>query len=394
VVAKTAARVGLIEPFYVMEIAKAAADLSAAGRSVIHMSIGEPDFTAPPPVQDAARAAIQAGQTQYTPALGLGALRECIAGHYEQAHGVRVDAARIVVTAGASGALLLAMAALIERGDEVLMPDPSYPCNRHFVSVFEGTARLLPCGPATRFQLDAATVRAAWRDRSRGVMLASPSNPTGTSIEHQVLESLLSEVAALGGFAIVDEIYLGLSYDRAPTSALALSSDAIVINSFSKYFNMTGWRLGWLVLPPDLVPTVEKLAQNLFICASAVAQRAALACFEPASIEIYEARRREFQRRRDYLVPAIRRLGFDVPVIPDGAFYIYADVSRFAADSWDFAFELLNEAGVCLVPGRDFGIAEPQRYVRISYATSLEQLGEAIDRIGRFLRARARTAAP
>jgi aspartate/methionine/tyrosine aminotransferase len=236
-----------------------------------------------------------------------------------------------------------------------------------------------------RYQLDAAAVSAHWTPRTRGLMLASPSNPTGTSISTDTLQALLDSTRASGGFSVVDEIYQGLVYDHPPRSALALSSDVLVINSFSKYFSMTGWRLGWLALPETLVPAIERLSQNLFICASTVAQRAALGCFDPASLQIYETRRREFMRRRDFLVPALRRLGLDIPAEPDGAFYIYVDVGRFAADSWEFAFELLTETGVCVVPGRDFGTHTPQRYVRISYATAMDRLEEGIARMGRFL---------
>ncbi len=385
---RLAARTERISPFYVMEIVKAAAQLQAAGRRVIHLSIGEPDFPTPAPVQEAARAAIAAGQTGYTPALGLPALRERIAAHYASAHAVAVDPERIAVTAGASGALLLALAALIERGDEVLVPDPGYPCNRHFVTALDGAVRAIACGPDTRFQPDAATVAAHWGERTRGVILASPSNPTGTSITPQALRELLELVRSREGFALVDEIYLGLTFDRAPGSALALADDALVISSFSKYYCMTGWRLGWLVLPPSMVAAVERLAQNLYICASAVAQRAALACFDDETIAICEARRREFRRRRDFLVPALRRIGLEVPVEPDGAFYAYVDIGRFAADSWSFAFDLLAATGVCLVPGRDFGAHEPQRYVRVSYATALQDLEEAVARIEVFLRSR------
>ena len=386
-----ARRADSIQPFYVMEIVKAAARLEAQGRSIIHMSIGEPDFAAPDPVQEAARHALAAGATGYTPALGLDALRERIAGHYRTALSVPVDPSRVVVTAGASGALLLAMAALLERDREVLLPDPCYPCNRNFVTAFEGNARLLPCGPETAFQPSAEAVQAAWTERTAGLLLASPSNPTGTSIAPATLRALLDAVRVRGGFSVVDEIYRGLVYDHPPSTALALADDVVVINSFSKYFHMTGWRLGWLVAPAALVPTLERLAQNLYICASTLAQRAALACFEPDALAIYEARRLEFQRRRDYLVPALRGLGLDVPVTPDGAFYVYVDISRAAADSWQFAFDLLDQAGVCVVPGRDFGEHAPQRYVRVSYATSLANLEEAVERIRRFLNRRTGT---
>jgi len=386
-----ALRTERITPFYVMEVVKEAARLQAGGQSIIHMSIGEPDFSAPPDVRRAAEATLASGMTAYTPALGIDELRQRIADHYRHAFGVTIGPERVVVTAGASAALLLTMAALIESGAEVLMPDPSYPCNRHFVSAFDGRAILLPCGPEDRFQLTAAAVDRAWNERTRGVLLASPSNPTGTSIEAGALAALLSTVKKRGGFSIVDEIYLGLSYDRQPRSALALDDDAIIINSFSKYFSMTGWRLGWLIAPSALVPVFEKLAQNLFICASTVAQRAALACFEEPTLALCESRRRELQQRRDYLVPALERMGLKVPVVPDGAFYVYADVSNHAADSWDFAFDLLRSTGVCLVPGRDFGRNAPERYVRLSYATAMPLLQEAMSRMAGHL-SRRRTA--
>jgi aspartate/methionine/tyrosine aminotransferase len=383
---RTASRAQGIEPFYVMEIVKEAQRLTNAGRSIIHLSIGEPDFTAPPPVQAAAMQAIQAGLTQYTPALGTDALREAIAADYSRRFRLTVDPERVVVTAGASGALLLALAALLERDRTLLMPDPSYPCNRHFAAVLEGRAQLLPCGPETRFQPTADMIDAAWNSRTAGVLLASPSNPTGTSIEPAVLAAIVEQVRARSGFLIVDEIYQGLSYDHPPSTVLSLDDDVLTLASFSKYFNMTGWRLGWLIAPRALVPTLEKLAQNLYICPSAIAQHAALACFSGEALAIYEARRDEFHRRRDYLVPALRELGFDVPVMPDGAFYIYAGISRFATDSWDFAFALLREANVCVVPGRDFGVAETGRYVRLSYANKQENLETAVDRMAQHLR--------
>lgn len=380
-----AARTALIAPFYVMEVVKEAAELSAAGHSVIHLSIGEPDFTAPEPVRRAAIAAIERGGTQYTGALGLDALRERIAGWYATRFSLNVPRERIVVTAGASGALLLACAALLERDTELLMPDPSYPCNRHFATAFNGRARLVPCGPEQRFQLSASDVERNWTGNTAGVLVASPSNPTGTSIAPAALGPLIDAVRRRNGFVISDEIYQGLTYDHAPTTALQFGDDLLVINSFSKYFSMTGWRLGWIVAPVDLVPVFEKLAQNLYICPSAVAQHAAVACFDETSIAIYEERRAEFQRRRDFLVPALKALGFGIPVVPDGAFYIYADVSRFSDDSFAFVRALLRATGVCLVPGKDFGMAAPERYVRISYATSLDRLQEAVERMRRYL---------
>jgi aspartate/methionine/tyrosine aminotransferase len=382
---RLAARVEWIEPFYVMELVKQAAQLERAGRDIIHMSIGEPDFTAPEPVIEAASAALRRGVTQYTPALGIGALREAIAGHYRHAYGLNIDPARIVITAGASAALLLACTALVDRDDEVLMPDPTYPCNRHFVSALEGRPIGVPSGPAERFQLTAAEVEARWTEKTRGVLLASPSNPTGTSIAPQELERIVAAVRARGGFTIVDEIYQGLSYDTAPVSALSFGDHVVTVNSFSKYFNMTGWRLGWLVVPPQLTGAFEKLAQNLFICASAVAQYAALACFEPDTLAIYEERRLEFKRRRDFLVPALEKLGFAVPVVPDGAFYVYANcrgVAHPAArDSAALTASMLTDAGVVMVPGLDFGSHVPHDYVRVSYATAYAKLEEAVARL-------------
>jgi len=380
-----AARAARIEPFHVMEVVKQADALERAGRSVIHLSIGEPDFTATEPVRRAAALAIEQGRTQYTPALGLHLLRDRIAEWYATRFGVRVDPAAIAVTAGASGALLLTCAALVEPDTEVLMPDPSYPCNRHFITAFEGRARLVPTGPETRFQLDAALVAQHWAAATRGVLVASPSNPTGTSIASSELVKLIAAVHARNGFVISDEIYLGLSYDDIASTALAISDQVIVINSFSKYFAMTGWRLGWVVMPLQLRPALERLAQNLYICASSVAQHAALACFEPESLAVYEAQRAEFRRRRDFLVPALEELGFGVPVRPDGAFYVYADISRFGEDSDRFVDSVLKATGVCMVPGKDFGVHSPQRFVRVSYATSYERLCEAVERLQKYL---------
>jgi aspartate/methionine/tyrosine aminotransferase len=383
---KLASRLSHIEPFYVMECAKAAAELArspqCADSPMVFLNIGEPDFTAPPVVQDAAERAMRAGRTQYTDATGLQALRERIARWYGERFGLDIAPQRIVVTAGASAALQLACLALVERDDEVLLPDPSYPCNRHFVAAAEGVPVLLPSGPDQRFQLSAADVEAAWSARTRGVLLASPSNPTGTSIDPDEMRRIVDVVRARQGFTIVDEIYLGLSYDeRFGHSALAHGDDVISINSFSKYFSMTGWRLGWLVMPEALVPAVERLAQNLYICPSTVAQHAALACFEPEAIAEYERRRGEFRARRDYLVPALASLGLPVPVLPDGAFYAWADCSRHAASSWDFCFDLMRRAHVAVTPGRDFGRQGSERYIRLSYASSMDRLQLAVERL-------------
>jgi aspartate/methionine/tyrosine aminotransferase len=388
---RISSRAEKIEPFYVMEVAKAAnalaRDAAATDRPMIFLNIGEPDFTAPPLVQEAAVRAVRAGATQYTQATGLDLLRERISGWYAQRFGVDVPARRIIVTAGASAALQLACLALIEAGDEMLLPDPSYPCNRHFVTAADGRAVLVPTTAAERFQLSAAKVEAAWTGRTRGVLLASPSNPTGTSIAPGELRRIHEVVSRRGGITLIDEIYLGLSHDdQFGQTALAIDDQVISINSFSKYFSMTGWRLGWLVVPDALVPAVERLAQNLFICASAVAQYAALACFEAESIAEYERRRAEFKARRDWFIPQLDGLGLHVPVVPDGAFYAWADCSSFARKlgiegSWDFAFELMRRAHVAITPGRDFGSAETSRFVRFSTASSMAHLEASIARL-------------
>lgn len=384
-----------IEPFYVMEVAKAAQDLArqVAGtrEPMIFLNIGEPDFTAPPLVREAAERAVRDGRTQYTHAVGLDALRERISGWYHERFALDVPARRIVVTAGASAALQLACLALVDAGDEILMPDPSYPCNRHFVSAADGRAVLVPTTAADRYQLSAAQVEAHWNERTRGVLLASPSNPTGTSIHPDELRRIHAIVQARGGVTLLDEIYLGLSYDATfGQSGLALDDQVVSINSFSKYFNMTGWRLGWLVVPDALVPVVERLAQNLFICPSTVAQHAALACFAPESIAEYERRRTEFRSRRDWFIPQLQAMGLAVPVVPDGAFYAWADCAeaakRLGVDvSWEFAFEVMKRAHVAVTPGRDFGTAQTSRFVRFSTANSLAHLQEAAGRLRTLL---------
>jgi aspartate/methionine/tyrosine aminotransferase len=379
-----AARVARIAPFQVMEHVKRAVALERQGRSIIHLSIGEPDFTAPEPVVAALERAARDGRTQYTAALGIAPLREAIAADYLDRYRVQIDPARIVVTAGASAALTLACCALVDAGAEVLLTDPGYPCNRHFVAAFDGVARGVPVHADTRFQMTAELLERHWSHRTRGTLLASPANPTGTSIPFGELERIVGAVRARGGFAIVDEIYLGLSYDPTARSALAIGDDLVIANSFSKTYQMTGWRLGWLVVPPRLVPVFEKLAQNLFICASALAQHAALACFDEASRAVYRHRLGVLRERRDHVVPAMRALGFDVPVVPDGAFYAWLDCRRFG-DSNALANRLLEQAGVSLVPGHDFGDNDPSRWMRLSYATPIESLREAVSRIGRAL---------
>nr|WP_283254229.1 pyridoxal phosphate-dependent aminotransferase [Ramlibacter paludis] len=374
-----------------MEVAKAAAQLARevarSDQPMIFLNIGEPDFTAPPLVQEAAERAIRGGRTQYTDATGLPALRERISGWYTERFRVAVPASRIVITAGASAALQLACLALIDAGDEILMPDPSYPCNRQFVSAAEGVPMLVPTTAEERFQLTAAKVEEHWGPRTRGVLLASPSNPTGTSIHPDELRRIHAFVQARGGITLLDEIYLGLSFDDTfGHTGLAVDENVVSINSFSKYFNMTGWRLGWMVVPEVLVPVIERLAQNLFICPSTVAQHAALACFERESLAEYERRHAEFKARRDFFIPALQGMGLEVPVVPDGAFYAWADCAGAARKlgvegSWDFAFEVMKRAHVAVTPGRDFGTADTGRFIRFSTANSMAQLQEAAARL-------------
>jgi aspartate/methionine/tyrosine aminotransferase len=374
-----------IQPFQVMDILARARAMEAAGRSIIHMEIGEPDFPTPPPIVEAGIRALKEGYTHYTSALGLPALREAISVFYQDRYGVAVPAARIVITPGASGALQLVLALLINPGDEIMLSDPGYPCNRHLVRLAGGEAVSLAVDASTYFQPSAEQVVAAWSPRTAAILLASPANPTGTLIAGEVMRDIFAEVKRRDACMIVDEIYHGLVYDQQATTALALSDQVFVVNSFSKYFGMTGWRLGWMVVPECYVPHVDKLSQNLFLAASTPAQHAALAAFHPDTIAILEARRREFAQRRDYLVTALRDLGFEVPVIPGGAFYVYAGCGRFSNDSQRFCEELLDKAGVAVTPGTDFGHYHPQTHLRFAYTTSLANLEEGVRRLRRFI---------
>jgi aspartate/methionine/tyrosine aminotransferase len=380
-----AGRMAEIEPFHVMEVQNRAFELEAQGRHIVHMEIGQPDFSAPPQVIEAAVEALRSRPLGYTPALGIAELREEIARFYRERHGVEVSSERIIVTAGASGAFMLALGALVDSGDEWLMPDPCYPCNRHFVRLFEGRPRTLPVDERQLYQLSAAEVRHHWSERTRGVLIASPSNPTGTTIPPSELRSIVDWARSQRGFVVVDEIYLGLNYAGALPTALALDDEIFVVNSFSKYFCMTGWRLGWMVAPSRYVREIERLAQNAFICPPAPAQYAALAAFRPDTIALLEERRLEFMRRRDFMLPALRALGFEIPVTPTGAFYIYAGCGRFAEDSAEFALRLLEQAGVAITPGIDFGSHRARSHVRFAYTRSLEGLEEGVARIARLL---------
>ncbi len=383
-VARLAKRLDNIEPFYVVQVITRAIELEAQGKSIINLAVGEPDFPTPQPIVDAAVAALKSDRMRYSPSLGSDALRQALSNWYQSRYAVDVPAERIAVTSGASGALLLTMGMVISEGDEVLMPDPSYPCNRHFVSSMGGSAKLIPVGAETDYQLTSLLVEQNWTERTVGVMVASPSNPTGTLMDHDELQKIVEFVRGRGGVVIVDEIYHGLSYDGQVRTALDISDDVFVINSFSKYFAMTGWRLGWTVMPEGYVEHFEKLAQNLYISNSDVAQRAALSAFDLETIEEAEKNRSRYKEQRDFLLPALRDLGFKIPVEPSGAFYIYADCTNFTNDSYSFSHDVLEKAGVAIAPGLDFGDHRANEHVRFSYPKPIPVLQEGIRRLKEF----------
>ena len=380
-----ASRMAQIAPFHVMELMARAQALEAEGRSIIHLEVGEPDFATARPILEAAQRFLSSGHVHYTAALGLQQLREAISGHYHTRYGLEIAPARIVVTAGASGALLLALGVLVSPGDEWLLPDPGYPCNRHFVRLLEGQPVSLAVNAASNYQPTATQVAASWTDKTRGLLVASPTNPTGTLLAPETMAALAGIVARRGGTLLVDEIYHGLTYGTNAMSALTISDEVFVINSFSKYFGMTGWRLGWLVAPQPYVREIEKLAQNLYIAPSTVAQHAALAAFMPDTIAILEARRHEFSLRRDILLPGLRELGFKIAAEPRGAFYVYADSSALAADSDALARQLLTEGGVAATPGLDFGNNDPQGHMRFAYTIERSRIEEGLARMAAVL---------
>ncbi|MHB0763058.1 pyridoxal phosphate-dependent aminotransferase [Stutzerimonas sp. NM35] len=379
------ARSRAIEPFHVMALLARANELQALGRDVIHLEIGEPDFTTAAPIVAAGQAALAAGHTRYTAARGLPQLREAIAGFYARRYQLSIDPERVLITPGGSGALLLASSLLVDPGKHWLLADPGYPCNRHFLRLIEGAAQLVPVGPEVRYQLTPELVARHWDADSVGALVASPANPTGTLLNRDELAGLSSALRARGGHLVVDEIYHGLTYGVDAASVLEVDDEAFVLNSFSKYFGMTGWRLGWLVAPPDAVAELEKLAQNLYISAPTMAQHAALACFEPATLELLETRRAEFARRRDFLLPALRELGFGIAVEPEGAFYLYADISAFGGDAFAFCQHMLETQFVAITPGLDFGRYQAAHHVRFAYTQDLSQLEAAVERIARGL---------
>jgi len=381
---RPARRLADIEPFHVVELLTRARQLESEGRDIIHMEVGEPDFPTPEPIARAAAAAIQGGKTLYTQALGLPELRTAISDFYRERYGVAVAASRIAITNGASGALNLAFAALANPGDEWLLADPGYPCNRHILRTYEGCPISMPVGPDSNFQPTPAMLRQYWNEKTAGLLVASPANPTGTLLTLAEIEALAAVCRDKQGHFLVDEIYHGLTYEIAAPTACAAGDDIWVINSFSKYFQMTGWRLGWMVIPEAYVRDVEKLAQNLVLCPSTPAQYAALAAFAPDTIAILEERRAEFRHRRDFLAPALEAIGFRVTARPEGAFYLYCDCSDLADDSFTLARDLLEKTGVAATPGLDFGSNAPEKHIRFAYTTGIPRLAEAVERLGRY----------
>ena len=379
---KYAERVRKIEPFRVMDIVARAAALEADGHDVVHMEVGEPDFPTPGAIVKAGQKALSAGKTKYTTAQGLPELRECISQQYMDWYGISIDPSRIFVTTGGSAALLLVTAMLLNVDEGFLMTDPGYPCNRHFLHAFEAEPQLVPVTADDHFQLTPALIERHWKDNTRGALIASPANPTGAVIARKDLEQIANAIKERNGYLVVDEIYHGLAYgDVAQDTVLSIDPSAFVVNSFSKYFGMTGWRLGWMVVPPDAVKIAEKLSQNLFICPSSVAQYAALGAFSTDAKNEMERNKAEFKKRRDFLVPALRKLGFGVPLMPEGAFYVYAKLPAGLGSSEAFAQFLLEQHHVAITPGTDFGTYLAEDYARFSYSQDLETLKKGVERI-------------
>lgn len=378
------------QPFRAMVFGERADTMIANGVDVVKLSLGEPDFGAPPAVREAMREQYDGRPLPYTAALGLPELRRAVADFYRTKHGIDLDPKRIVITSGGSAALLLATALTVDPGDEVIIADPSYPCNRELVRSFEGTVVDVPTSAATRFHLTPELVDAAWSARTKAVMITSPSNPTGTTIEFDTLKAVCDLTRERGAWRIVDETYLDLA-DREPDgsevrSVLLADPDAIVCNSFSKFFGMTGWRLGWAVVPENTIEAVDDLATNFYLCAHTPTQHAAVACFTPESLAVCEERRQELLARRRIVVDGLRAIGLPLEVEPNGAFYAYFNITSTGLDAWTFCERALNEAHVALTPGRDFGPATADTHVRLSYAASREALAEGLRRLGEFVK--------
>ena len=379
-----------VQPFRVMVLMERARQLEREGRSIVHFEVGEPDFRTAEPIVSAGQQALADGRTGYTEALGIPELRLRIAEFYRDQWETEVDPARIVVTAGASGALVLACALLADPGDGWLMTDPGYPCNRTFLAMVNAQVQLAPVGPDSGYQMNAEIAVAHWRDNTRGLLLASPSNPTGAMLRAQDIEALRTLAGERGASVVLAEIYQGLTYGggsvhRGTALTLPGTADLYVINSFSKYFGMTGWRLGWMVIPEEAVAPVARLAQNLFISPPSISQYAALAAFSTAALAEHERRRQTFEARRDLLASGLGRLGLQVALIPEGAFYLYVDIGACGMNSEDFCSRLLEDYGVAVTPGADFGAHRSDSHVRFAFTTGEDQIRRGLERIGEAL---------
>ena len=379
-------RMSQIKPFHVMDLLARAKALEAKGRSIVHMEIGEPDFSTAQPIIAAGKKALEEQKTHYTPALGLPELRQAIADYYKKQFSVEIAVERVAITPGASGALHLVLAVLVNPGEQVLMADPGYPCNRHFVRLLEGESLSVPVDAKTGYQLTPELIEQHWSDKTIATMVASPSNPTGTMVSRDNMQKMISIVESKNGAMVIDEIYQGLVYEADNYTALGLTQNAFVINSFSKYFGMTGWRLGWVVVPENYIEAVDRLAQNIFLAPPTLSQYAALAAFDDETLELLNNRRDEFKKRRDYLMPALQSLGFEITAQPQGAFYLYANCSQFCDDSFKFVYQLLEDAGVAVTPGIDFGANKANQYVRFAYTQPVEVLEKGVNRLSNSLK--------
>jgi aspartate/methionine/tyrosine aminotransferase len=375
-----------LSPFFVMDILAQAKKMSQQGRAVFHMEVGEPDFPTAGCIIDAGIDALRQFKTHYTPALGLAELRDAIAEYYNRKFSVKIDSQRVIITPGASGALQLAIACLLDAGENILLSDPGYPGNRNIAEVLAAEAIAIPVTAESHYQLNAELVAKYWNKKTKAAIVATPSNPTGTLLPKKQLIELCQFIDQNKGKLIVDEIYQGLVYDADDYTALAVSDECFVINSFSKYFGMTGWRIGWMVVPENYVGAIDRIAQNIFLAPPTISQHAALTALRKETQIELDSRRDEFKLRRDFLVPALEQLGFEIAVKPQGAFYIYANCERFTDDSFSWAKQLLNEQGVAITPGMDFGTHQANKHCRFAYTQSLEILEQAVDKIGSFIR--------
>ena len=374
-----------IEPFHVVSLITRAMELEKQGKKIVNLVVGEPEFKTPKPIIDSAIKSLEQNKIRYSPSLGKVELRESIAKWYQDREKINLSYNKIAVTSGSSAALLLTMAVLLNPGNEVIISDPSYPCNRHFVAAMEGVATCVPVDSKTNYQLTLEKVKDNWTEKTKAVLVSSPSNPTGGILDYEELEKIYSFVCSQGGYLIVDEIYRGISYDKEPVSATALGENVFVINSFSKYFCMTGWRLGWLVAPEKFIEKIEHLAQNLYISNSDIAQDAALSAFSPDVVSQLDSNLVHYKEQKDYLMNELLRIGFKIPVEPKGAFYIYADASNFTDDSYKFCWKILEDIGVAIAPGLDFGNYRSNIHVRFSFPKTINIMSEGIKRIDNYL---------